>query len=72
MTGSTIKRRVCGVVAGVWLAAAPVAATAESLSDAMIAAYRHSGLLDQTRAVLRAADEDVAQAVAPLPMNGVP
>lgn len=66
MTGSTIKRRVCGVVAWVWLAAAPVAATAESLSDAMIAAYRHSGLLDQTRALLRAADEDVAQAVATL------
>jgi outer membrane protein len=39
---------------------------AETLSDAFIAAYRNSNLLDQNRAVLRAADEDVAQAVASL------
>ncbi|MFT6604862.1 MAG: outer membrane protein [Halocynthiibacter sp.] len=47
------------------LIAAP-AAQAETLSDAMASAYKHSGLLDQNRAVLRAADEDVAQAVATL------
>ena len=40
------------------------AATAESLSDALTHAYEHSGLLDQNRALLRAADEDVAIAVA--------
>lgn len=39
---------------------------AQSLADTMIAAYRTSGLLDQNRAVLRAADEDVAQAVSTL------
>jgi outer membrane protein len=47
------------------LAIAP-AARAETLADAMAAAYENSGLLDQNRAVLRAADEDVAQAVASL------
>ncbi len=44
----------------------PQAALAESLADALIGAYRHSNLLEQNRAVLRAADEDVAQAVASL------
>lgn len=39
---------------------------AESLSDALAMAYRTSGLIEQNRAVLRAADEDVAQAVAAL------
>lgn len=42
------------------------AAKAETLSDTLINAYKHSGLLEQNRAVLRAADEDVAQAVATL------
>jgi len=46
----------------VW-AAAPLA-QAETLSDALIAAYRNSNLLDQNRALLRAADEDVASAMA--------
>ncbi|MTH33519.1 TolC family outer membrane protein [Paracoccus limosus] len=41
-------------------------AQAESLADAMVAAYRHSALLDQNRAVLRAADEDAASALAAL------
>jgi outer membrane protein len=51
------------VAAGVF--AAPLA-SAETLSDALIAAYRNSNLLDQNRAVLRAADEDVAVAVSSL------
>lgn len=42
--------------------ASPLAA--ETLTDTLITAYRNSGLLEQQRAVLRAADEDVAQAVA--------
>lgn len=41
-------------------------ATAETLSDALVSAYNTSGLLDQNRILLRAADEDVAQAVATL------
>lgn len=47
-----------------WVAA-PVAG-AETLADALIAAYRNSALLDQNQAVLRAADEDVATAVSTL------
>lgn len=46
--------------------ATAVPATAETLADAMVAAYRHSALLDQNRAVLRAADEDAAAAIAAL------
>ncbi|MDE9451019.1 TolC family outer membrane protein [Aliiroseovarius sp. Z3] len=50
---------------GVSLTHAPLA-MAETLSDAMAAAYKHSGLLDQNQALLRAADEDVAIAQAAL------
>ena len=53
-------------LASVLLLAAPSVASAETLADAMISAYRHSGLLEQQRALLRAADEDVAVAVSGL------
>ena len=39
---------------------------AETLADALRDAYHNSGLLDQNRALLRAADEDVAQSLAAL------
>ena len=39
---------------------------ADTLADALVGAYGHSGLLEQNRALLRAADEDVATAVAAL------
>lgn len=39
-------------------------ARAETLLDALTASYNNSGLLTQNRALLRAADEDLAQAVA--------
>ena len=58
-----------GAAALVALALAPALATqapAESLGDAMISAYRNSHLLEQNRAVLRAADEDVAVSVSSL------
>jgi len=41
-------------------------AQAESLADTLRDAYHNSGLLDQNRAVLRAADEGVAQSLAAL------
>lgn len=41
-------------------------AASETLAGALTTAYRTSGLIEQNRAVLRAADEDVAQAVAAL------
>ena len=46
--------------------AAALPAAAESLADTMVAAYRHSALIEQNRAVLRAADEDVATATSRL------
>ena len=46
--------------------AAGLPARAETLADALISAYKNSNLLDQNRAVLRAADEDVATAVGSL------
>ena len=48
------------------MALAPVTAAAETLADAMASAYEHNGLVDQNRALLRAADEDAAQAYAAL------
>ncbi|MDB4122547.1 TolC family outer membrane protein [Octadecabacter sp.] len=41
-------------------------AQSESLGDALRDTYHNSGLLDQNRALLRAADEDVAQSLAAL------
>lgn len=46
--------------------AASLPARAETLTDALISAYQNSHLLEQNQAVLRAADEDVAQAIAGL------
>lgn len=45
---------------------APASAIAENLADALADAYAHSGLLVQNRALLRAADENVAQTYASL------
>lgn len=55
-------------LAGAALIALALAAPlrAETLADALISAYRQSNLLEQNRALLRAADEDVAVAVAAL------
>ena len=46
--------------------ALPKPAHADNLSDALIGAYKSSGLLEQNRALLRVQDEDVASAVAGL------
>lgn len=63
--GNSMKSFLIVAVAAVTIAMSG-AVKAETLTDTLIKAYRHSGLLDQNRAVLRAADEDVAQAVATL------
>ncbi len=52
--------------AAIALLAGGQAARAETLTDALILGYRHSGLLEKNRAVLRAADEDVATALSQL------
>ncbi len=66
MTRKTLKPFVFAAMAAVGLLTAPLAASAESLADALVSAYRNSNLLEQNRATLRAADEDVATAVAAL------
>jgi outer membrane protein len=62
--GSFRKAFLAGIAAAALLAAP--AAQAETLADALVAAYRNSNLLEQNRATLRAADEDVAIAVSAL------
>ena len=56
--------KVLGFVAG--FAVVPALAQAETLADALASAYKSSNLLDQNQAVLRAADEDAAIAMANL------
>lgn len=58
--------RTVALSAGLALGLAVPLAKAETLADALVAAYKTSGLLDQNRALLRAADEDVAAAAAAL------
>jgi len=60
----TLMARVA--VAAVALGFTAAAVSAETLADALAYGYDHSGVLDQNRALLRAADEDVAMAVAEL------
>ena len=62
-----------GIFKGVALAAAvalgsfaPQQAQAENMADALVGAYNSSGLLEQNRALLRAADEDVAISLSAL------
>ncbi|MCK0095402.1 TolC family outer membrane protein [Yoonia sp. F2084L] len=55
------QRLIAAVLVSMCLA--PVA-QAETLSEALTSAYNNSGLLEQNRALLRAADEGVAQSVA--------
>lgn len=60
------KLRRAGLVATLLAGITAPAAQAETLADALVSAYQHSGLLVQNRALLRAADEDVAAAGAAL------
>ena len=59
-------RTILGMTMAAAIVISAPMAQAETLTDAFIAAYRNSNLLDKQAAVLRAADEDVAQAVATL------
>ncbi|WP_138935156.1 TolC family outer membrane protein [Roseovarius arcticus] len=62
----TIAGRARGWIAVAVMAALAPAAYADTLADALAGAYNTSGLLEQNRALLRAADEDVAGTVAGL------
>lgn len=69
MRGKTAGKfvKALTVTAGVALSVVPGReAWADNLTDAFIGAYNTSGLLEQNRALLRAADEDVAIAVSAL------
>lgn len=55
-----------GLLLALALTLAPLPALADTLADTLADAYRNSRLLEQNRALLRAADEDVAQSVAAL------
>lgn len=55
-----------GVLGLAVLGLGPTPVKAETLADALKSSYLNSGLLEQNRALLRSADEDVAQAVASL------
>ena len=61
----TFRRWALASAAGLAMAL-PGAARADNLADAMIGAYNSSGLLEQNRALLRTADEDVAIAISAL------
>lgn len=61
-----LKTTIAGMAVAGLTVIAPVVAKAETLKDALRSAYQHSGLLNQNRALLRAADEDVGQALAQL------
>jgi outer membrane protein len=65
-TGDGTMRRMKLVGLAVLAALSFGSASAESLTDALVSAYRNSNLLDQNEALLRAADEDVAIAVSNL------
>lgn len=55
-----------GALALAMMVALAPTARAETLGDALVAAYRNSNLLEQNRALLRATDEDVQQAIGAL------
>ncbi|WP_010138837.1 TolC family outer membrane protein [Oceanicola sp. S124] len=61
-----LKTALTGAACAAALLASAGAAAAETLGEALADAYRNSGLLEQNRLVLKAADEDAAQALASL------
>ncbi len=66
MKNLSVMVRSTGLALSVVAGLMASAANAETLADALVGAYTNSGLLDQNRALLRAADEDVAIAAAAL------
>lgn len=61
-----VDRITRAAAVGVCLLCLSIGARADTLADALIDAYKNSGLIEQNRALLRAADEDVAFAAAAL------
>ncbi len=63
MTKKIIRLLLASVV---FTMIASLAVRADTLSQTLVSAYKNSGLLEQNRALLRAADEDFAQSIAGL------
>ncbi len=61
-----LRKMAFGAIGAFGLVISSGAAQAQNLADALIGAYNTSGLLEQNRALLRAADEDAAIALAAL------
>lgn len=59
MAFGTFGRSLRNIVVGAVLALTPAVVAAETLADALADAYRNSGLLEQNRALLRVADDEV-------------
>ena len=66
MKRSTTRSRLAALFAAGLLTLTPVTSAAHTVNEALADAYRNSGLLEKNRAVLRAADEGVAQAMSTL------
>ena len=66
MGHSAMKKIRGSLLASVLAVAVPVAAWSETLADTLVSTYHSSGLLEQNRALLRAADEDVAVTLSQL------
>lgn len=66
MTAGTFRLALTGAALAGSLMMLPALAVAQTLADTLVAAYENSNLLEQNRALLRAADEDVATAVSAL------
>lgn len=66
MRAGIVEKALRSVALALGVSCSAVAVQAESLTDALASAYLSSDLLDQQQALLRAADEDVAGAVAAL------
>jgi outer membrane protein len=66
MTSRVLRHFLTGAALAGALTLAPALTAAQTLADTLIAAYENSNLLEQNRALLRAADEDVATAVSAL------
>ncbi len=61
-----MRRFIGMVLTGSLVFGAASSASGETLADALISAYKKSNLIEQNQAVLRAADEGVAQAMSTL------
>ncbi|KKK83837.1 hypothetical protein LCGC14_2789360, partial [marine sediment metagenome] len=66
MTAKGTRQMMLGLGAAFIVATTPFVVQATTLTDTLRTAYLHSGLLEQNRATLRAADEGVAQAISTL------